>query len=116
MRVIILLAKILAIHHMPTAKLKKKTPKISFAERLAKWQARPFSWSQLSSFEYDPEQWYRRYWLGEDCRSTAEMEFGKRIGEKLANDPTFLPFIKRHDTSEHPFKVMFGKIPLVGYG
>lgn len=84
--------------------------------RLIKWKARPFSWSQLSSFEYDKEQWYKRYFIGEEFYETEEMKFGKMIGEKLASDPTFLPDVPRHSKFEHGFKVMFGKICLVGYG
>lgn len=86
-----------------------------FQERLNKWKARPFSWSQLSSFEYDPKQWYNRYFLGEETYETEEMKFGKIIGEKLASDPTFLPDVPRLSKFEHGFKVMFGQIPLVGY-
>jgi len=83
---------------------------------ITRWKERPFSWSQISSYEYDPEQWYKRYVLKEETHETAEMKFGKMIGEKVANDPKYLPFIKRLNVSEHPFSVMFGKIPLVGYG
>lgn len=88
---------------------------ILYQERLNKWKARSFSWSQLSSFEYDRDQWYRRYWLGEESYETEEMKFGKLIGERLASDPKFLPDVPRLSKFEHGFKVMFGKIPLVGY-
>lgn len=37
------------------------------------------------------------------------------IGEKLASDPTFLPDVPRLSKFEHGFKVMFGKLCLVGY-
>jgi len=83
---------------------------------LERWKQRDFSWSQLSSWEYDPEQWYKRYVLREETHETEEMRFGKMIGEKVASDPKYLPFIKRLNVSEHPFKVMFGKIAMVGYG
>ena len=86
------------------------------AQLIKRWKERQFSWSQLSSWEYDHEQWFNRYVLKEEQYTSAEMEFGKTIGDKVAKDPKYLPFIKRLDTSEHPFKVMFGKIPLVGYG
>lgn len=43
------------------------------------------------------------------------MKFGKKIGERLAKDPTYLPEVPRLSKFEHGFKVMFGKIPLIGY-
>lgn len=90
--------------------------KTDFQSKLKVWQLRPFSWSQITSFEYDPEQWFKRYFLKEEQHETEEMRFGKMIGERMANDRKFLPFIKRLDVAEHEFNVMFGKIPLVGYG
>jgi len=75
---------------------------------------RPLSWSAISSFEYDPSQWYESYILGKRS-SSREMEFGSMIGKKLETDPTFLPMIERHSKMEHPFNVVFNKIPLVGY-
>lgn len=82
-----------------------------------KWEDRPMSWSQISSFEYDPEQWYRKYYLNEAPDTSKEMEFGKKIGKKLETDSRFLPMIPRHSKMEHPFQCKFGKIPagLIGY-
>lgn len=94
---------------------KTKPKELTFEEKLKRWKERDLSWSQLSSFEYDPDQWYRRYFEKEEQHETAEMVFGKVIGERCAKDPKFLPFIKRHDISEHPFRVVFDKIRLVGY-
>lgn len=79
------------------------------------WKKRPLSWSAISSFEYDPEQWYKKYYLNIEQATSKEMEFGKKIGKMLETDPTFLPMIKRHSKMEHPFKCMFGKIELVGF-
>ena len=76
---------------------------------------RPLSWSAISSFEYDPEQWYKRYILGEKTPENAEMKFGKFIGEKIATDPTFMPFVPRLGKHEHELRVMFGKIALIGF-
>lgn len=78
-------------------------------------KTRPISWSAISSFEYSPEQWYKKYVLNEPQDTSREMEFGKVIGKKLETDPTFLPMIERHSKMEHPFNVVFNKIPLVGY-
>lgn len=78
-------------------------------------KSRPLSWSAISSFEYDKEQWYRKYVLGERDEENAEMRFGKKIGERWASDPTYLPSVSRLNVFEHPFKVMFGKIPMIGF-
>lgn len=78
-------------------------------------QNRPLSWSAISSFEYDKEQWYKRYILNEKQAPSREMEFGKMIGKKLETDPTFLTMIPRYSKMEHPFNVVFNGIPLIGY-
>ena len=77
--------------------------------------SRPLSWSAISSFIYDPEQWYKKYVLGEPQHTSAEMEFGSLIGKKLETDPTFLPMIERHNVMEHALEATFNGIPLVGY-
>ena len=78
------------------------------------WTKKPLSWSAISSFEYDKEQWYKSYVLGEKV-DNKEMQFGKMIGKKLETDPTFLPMIPRHSKMEHGWRVKFGKIELIGY-
>lgn len=103
----------------------KKKIKFSIYEFL---KTRPLSWSALSSFEYDPEQWYRRYYLGIESEKSAEMEFGSMIGKRLESDPTFLPQIPRQSKMEHKFVteldfsewdgnelVKEKKIPIIGY-
>lgn len=76
---------------------------------------RALSWSSISSFEYNPEEWYSRYVLKERGKSSPEMEFGKWFGECLAKDPDFLPQIPRLSKFEHAFTVVFDGIPLIGY-
>lgn len=78
-------------------------------------KTRPLSWTAISSFQYNPEQWYKKYVLGEDLGTSREMKFGKIVGKKLETDLKYLPQIPRHSKMEHPFKVMFGKIPMTGY-
>ncbi len=75
---------------------------------------RALSWSSISSFEYNKEQWFDSYILGKR-QSSPEMTFGKMVGDKLAKDPTYLPQVPRLNTFEHKFEVMFNKIPLIGY-
>lgn len=76
---------------------------------------RPLSWSAISSFEYDPEQWYRKYVLKQEDPANAPMLFGSMIGKKLETDPKFLPMIPRQNKMEFEFKCKFEKIPLIGF-
>lgn len=101
---------------------------------------RPLSWSALSSFEWDPEQWYQKYCVHGKCtrekdgmpalclifetvfahkcpqvETSFEMEFGKMIGDKLASDPKFMPHVPRLPHFEFALKCKFGKIPLIGF-
>lgn len=78
-------------------------------------KTRPLSWSAISSFEYDPEQWYRKYVLNEVQPSNPAMEFGKVIGEKLATDPSFLPIVPRYKHFEKKLEGKIGEILLLGY-
>lgn len=80
---------------------------------------RGFSWSAISSFEYDNEQWYRKYVLGIEDPKGKEMAFGSMVGERLASDPDYLPNVPRlsHFEFEQPdgLKAKFGDIPLIGF-
>ena len=84
-------------------------------EQIIKWLERDVSWSQVSSFEYSPEQWFKKYILDEEQFKSPEMEFGSLVGKKLETDPTFLPQIERHSKMEHEFKCKFGELKLIGY-
>lgn len=104
-------------------------------KRTYDWRKRPLSWSAISSFEYDNEQWYQKYVVHGPCTreycffykmeppsscplvaSSKEMIFGSMIGKKLETNPKFLPIVPRHSKMEHEFKCKFGKLQLVGYG
>ena len=78
---------------------------------------RPMSWSSYSSFKYDPEQWFKKYVLGEKEPESKEMAFGKVLAQQLEDGTCTIKDLTKHLTNkkEHPFKVMFGNIPLVGF-
>lgn len=76
---------------------------------------RALSWSAISSFEYDPEQWFDKYVLGKKQEETSAMLFGKQIGERLASDPTFMPEVPRLPVYEYKLTARIGDIPLIGY-
>jgi hypothetical protein len=61
------------------------------------------SWSEISCFEYSPEEWHKRYILKEKSPSSPEMEFGIMIDKKIQEDPTFLPEIPRYPIMQHKF-------------
>jgi len=85
----------------------KKTPfKIS--------SLRPLSWSAISSFEYDKEQWYRKYVLNIQDPPTREMEFGKRFAKAIEDGTPMAP-VTVLPRVEEKLSVMFGDIPLIGF-
>lgn len=78
-------------------------------------QKRPLSWSQISSFEYSPGQWYDKYILGNKQPESSAMLFGKEIGNRLANEPSFMPQVPRLPLFEYILEGMLGDIPLIGF-
>lgn len=76
-------------------------------------KTRPLSWSAISSFEYNPDQWYRRYILKEETTSP-EMEFGKLFAQSCESRKPMAP-VTLLSRMEQDFKVTFNKIPLIGF-
>lgn len=76
---------------------------------------RPLSWSAISSFEYSPEQWYKKYVLGEEEAPSPQMQFGKEAGEQIAKNPKYIPYLRRGKRFEYEIKATFNKIPLIGF-
>lgn len=76
---------------------------------------RPLSWSAISSFEYDPEQWYRKYVLKQEEPPSGPMIFGKENGERIAADASFIPHLRRGEIYEYELRAKLGKIPLIGF-
>lgn len=79
---------------------------------------RPMSWSQMSSFEYDPEQWYKKYVLGMEPPPTAEMKFGKKFADSIEDGTCKVKELMGYlqKKKEHEFKCTWRQIPLIGYG
>lgn len=82
---------------------------------LEKLNSRPLSWSSISSFEWNPNTWAKKYLEGIEEPKSAELIFGSWCGGKLEKDPTFLPQIERQSKMEQGFNVNLGGIKLVGY-
>lgn len=82
---------------------------------MKRFDEKPLSWSAISSFLYDPEQWYAKYVLCIEQASNASMDLGKEIGALLASDPTFLPSVPRHSYFEYELSAKLGERDLIGY-
>ncbi len=78
-------------------------------------EVRPLSWSAVSSFLYNPEQWYEKYILNKRSEENGAMRFGKYVGERLASDPTYLPEVPRGEEYEHELRCKVGNIPCIGF-
>lgn len=76
---------------------------------------RPLSWSALSSFDWNPEEWYRKYYLGQDPGSSPEMLFGKVFAQSC-EDRTPLAPVTMLSKMEYKFEARFNNIPMIGYG
>jgi hypothetical protein len=75
---------------------------------------RPLSWSAISSFEWNREQWFAKYVTGEKPVDTPELIFGKEVDERLQEDPTFLPEIVRYEELQFKMECKLGKYALIG--
>ncbi len=76
--------------------------------------SRPLSWSAISSFEWNKQQWYDKYVAGILPEVTPELHFGKKIDEQLQDDPTFLPEIVRYSELQFEMRCKFDKFQLIG--
>lgn len=76
------------------------------------------SWSSINSFtEYNKDEWYESYVLGNPITPNRAMTIGIEVGERITQDPTFLPTIERPDIFEYDFDglVDFNGIDLRGH-
>jgi len=86
---------------------------MKYQKEIEEWLKKPVSWSCISSFEWDPEQWFETYILGKR-QSTRELEFGSVIDQQFQDDPAFLPDLPRHGLLQYKMKAKLGKLELVG--
>lgn len=82
---------------------------------LDRLRARPLSWTSISSWTFNKEQWARKYLDNIVDPPNPAMTFGKIVGERLASDPTYLPEVPRLPIFEHGINLTFAGIPLVGF-
>jgi len=83
-------------------------------EQIAKWRERDYSWSQHSSFKYNPRAWFERYVLGLDENPTPELIFGKKFADSCELGTPLAP-VRMLSRMEQDFKVPFNGFKLIGY-
>lgn len=75
---------------------------------------RPFSWSAISSFEWNKEQFWKKYIGKEIMEVTPELEFGSMIDKKIQDEPSFMPELHRFHNMQFKMLCEFNGIPLIG--
>lgn len=75
---------------------------------------RAVSWSMLSAFAWNREQWWKKYIGKELPEDTPELRFGKYVDERIQAEPEWLPNIIRYPILQHEMRVEYCGIPLVG--
>ncbi len=76
---------------------------------------RPLSYSQLSSFEYSPREWYKRYVLLQPDPPNAAMLFGSLVGDSIATDNSLVPTLTPPGVKEYELRASIGDIRLIGF-
>jgi len=76
---------------------------------------RPLSHSQLSAWEYSPEQWYRSYILNERTPPNLCMSFGAHIGDLLGTKDTPIPELRHQGIKEYTVAGEVEGIKMIGH-
>lgn len=86
-------------------------------EKINEWKKRPLSWSSISSFEWNKEDWYKKYILGEKDPETEEMRFGKKFAQSIEDGTCSVKELMDalQKKKEQKFEVVFNGIPMIGY-
>lgn len=86
--------------------------KKSFIGRTAE---RPISYSQLSTFTYDPDEWFTRYILGIKEPPNALMEFGTLVGDSIGTEHSMVPDLVPPGIKEYELRGELKGIHLIGF-
>lgn len=78
-------------------------------------ESRPLSWSAISSFEWDKEQWARNYLEGKKEPANPAMLFGHLVGQAIAQKHPQAPKVPYGSVFEYKVMGNIGKIPMIGY-
>jgi hypothetical protein len=80
-----------------------------------RFNKRALSHSQLSSWEYNKDDWYTTYIIGKRSDPTPEMLAGSRIGDSIGTDQSEVPDLNPPGVKEYELSVDFDGISLIGY-
>jgi hypothetical protein len=80
-----------------------------------RFDKRPLSHSQLSSFEYSPEQWYQSYILGIRQPANTAMLMGNKIGDSIGTPDSLVPDLVPPGVKEFELHAKLGDISIVGF-
>lgn len=76
---------------------------------------RPLSYSQLSTWEYSKEEWYRRYIIGQPFKSNGAMNAGTLIGDSIGTDKSLIPALQPPGIKEFRLEARIDDIYIIGY-
>jgi hypothetical protein len=76
---------------------------------------RPLSYSQLSSWDYSKEEWYKRYVLNYPYTTNSAMQCGNIIGDSIGTDKSLVPNLNPPGIKEFRLTAHLGDIYMVGY-
>ena len=84
---------------------------------IEKWEARPYSWSQHSSFKFNKQQWFNKYVLGIESPASIAMIFGNTVGDTLGTPTSMVPKLTYHPKAikEYELKPKLNGVELIGY-
>ncbi len=80
-----------------------------------RFNARALSYSQLASWEFNKEQWYRSYILGIREPANMAMLMGNKIGDAIGTIDNPIPGLDPVGIKEYELHAKMGDISLVGY-
>lgn len=80
-----------------------------------RFKHRPLSYSQLLSWEYDKEQWWRSYVLDKRDPATPAMLFGNVVGDSIGTPDSLVPSLVPPGVKEYALSATLGDIILIGY-
>ena len=76
---------------------------------------RPLSYSQLSAWEYNKDEWYERYILNKRTPANSAMRAGTIIGDSIGTDKSLVPLLTPPGVKEYELRASLGDIHIVGY-
>jgi len=77
--------------------------------------ARPLSYSQLSSFEWSPDEWYASYILGRREPPNDAMLLGTKVGDSIGTPESLVPTLTPPGVKEYAMRASLGDIHMVGF-